>query len=114
MHAGFGGLHRIMLIMDRGGWAGQVIDLVGFDIERKGDVVPNDFKTMVIEHTLDVATRAREIIIHAEDIRALLEQTLAKVGAEKSGRLLRCGWIACAIPTSRRSVKRWRGDRRDV
>jgi hypothetical protein len=56
VHAGFGRLHRIVLVMDGGGGTGQILDLVGFDVERKGDIVPDDFKTMVIEHALDVTT----------------------------------------------------------
>src|SRR5262249_2201683 len=71
-------LHRIVLIMDRGSWAGQVIDLVGFNIERKGDVVPDDFKTAVVEQALEVTTRSGEIIVNANDVRPLLEQALAK------------------------------------
>jgi hypothetical protein len=47
--------------------------------------VPDDFKTMMIEHALDVTPRSGEIIIDADDIGALLEQTLAEMRAEKSG-----------------------------
>jgi len=85
VHTGLGGLHRIMLIMDGGCGAGQVVDLIGLKIERKRYIVPDDFKTMMIEHALDVTPRSGEIIIDANDIGALLEQTFAEVGAEKSG-----------------------------
>ena len=44
----------------------------------------NDLKTMVVKHALDVAC-AGKIIVDADNIGALLEQALAKVGAEKSG-----------------------------
>jgi hypothetical protein len=47
--------------------------------------VPDDFETMIIEHSFDVAPRPGEIIIDADYICALLEQTLAQVRAEKSG-----------------------------
>ena len=40
---------------------------------------------MMIEHALDVTTRPGEIIIDADDIGALLEQTFAEMGTEKSG-----------------------------
>lgn len=85
VHAGFGRLHRIMLIMDGGGGAGQIVDLIGLKIKRKRYIVPDDFKTMMIEHALDVTTRPGEIIIDADDIGALLEQTFAEMGTEKSG-----------------------------
>jgi hypothetical protein len=81
MHAGLSRLHRIMLIMDGRGGAGQVVNLVGLDIERKGDIVPDHFKTMVIEHVLNVTTCSGEIIINANDVRALLEQTLGQMRA---------------------------------
>ena len=71
--------------MDRGGGASQIVDLVGLEIERKRHIVPDHFKTMMIEHALDVTTCSGEIIIDANDAGALLEQTLAEVGAEKSG-----------------------------
>ena len=31
MHAGLGGLHGIVLVVDRRRWAGEVIDLVDLD-----------------------------------------------------------------------------------
>jgi len=71
--------------MDGGCGAGQVVDLIGLKIERKRYIVPDDFKTMMTEHALDVTPRSGEIIIDANDIGALLEQTFAEVGAEKSG-----------------------------
>jgi hypothetical protein len=85
VHTGFGRLHRIMLIMDGRGGAGQVVDLIGLKIERKRYIVPDDFKTTMIEHALDVTTGSSKIIIDANDIGALLEQTFAEVGTEKSG-----------------------------
>jgi hypothetical protein len=75
----------VVLIMDRRRRAGQIVDLVDFEIERKSHIVPDYFETMMIEHTLDVATCCGEIIINTNDASALLEQTFAKVRAEKSG-----------------------------
>src|SRR5262245_56244249 len=85
VHTGLGRLHRIVLIMNGGGGAGQVVDLIGLEIERKRHIVPDNLKAMMIEHALDVTTCPGEIIIDADDIGALLEQTLAEVRAEKSG-----------------------------
>ena len=77
VYAGLGRLHRVVLVVDRGGRAGQVkssqvVDLVGFEIERKRHVMPDDFKTMIIEHALDVTTCSGEIIVDADEISALL------------------------------------------
>jgi hypothetical protein len=41
MHAGLGGLHRIALVVDRGGRAGQIEDRVNLDVERERHVVPD-------------------------------------------------------------------------
>jgi hypothetical protein len=70
--------------MDGRGGAGQVVDLIGLKIERKRYIVPDDFKTTMIEHALDVTTGSSKIIINANDVGGLLEQTFAEVGAEKS------------------------------
>ena len=85
VYAGFRSLDWIVLVMDRGGGTGQIIDLISLDIERKCHVVADDFKPMIPEHDLDIAARASEIIINADDIGARLEQALAQVGAQKSG-----------------------------
>ena len=50
VHAGLGRLHRIVLIMDRRGGAGQIVDLIDLDIERKCHVVADQFEAMVVEH----------------------------------------------------------------
>ncbi len=39
MHAGLGGLHRVELVVDGGGRAGQVIDFVYLHVQGEGDVV---------------------------------------------------------------------------
>ena len=83
--AGLGGLHRIVLIMDRRGRTGQIVDLIHLDIERKRHVVAHQLEAVVIDHAIDVAACAGEKIIDADDVGAVLEQALAKMRAEKSG-----------------------------
>jgi len=46
-----------------------------------GDVVPQKLESLVIEKMLDVAPRAGEKIVHAQDVLSLRQQLLAKVGA---------------------------------
>ena len=48
-----------------------------------GDVVPQKLESFVIEKVLDVAARAGEKIVHAQDLLPPRQQLLAKVGAEK-------------------------------
>ena len=85
MDAGLGRLHRIVLIMDRGGRTSQIVDLIRLDIERKGHIVADQIEAVVIDHAIDVAACAGEIVIDADDIGAVFKQTLAKMRAEKSG-----------------------------
>jgi hypothetical protein len=70
--------------MDRRGGTRQIVDLVDFDIEREGHVMADKFKAMVIEQVIDVAARAGEKIIDADDAGAVLEQSLAKMRTQKS------------------------------
>jgi hypothetical protein len=54
VHAGLGGLHRVVLVVDGAGRAGQVVDLVHLDIQRKGDVVAHQLEARVVEQVGDV------------------------------------------------------------
>src|SRR4051794_12499325 len=64
-------LHGIVLIMNRGGGAGEIVDFVNFDIERKCDVMAHQFKPIVVEQMFDVPAAAGEEIIDTQDVRAL-------------------------------------------
>jgi hypothetical protein len=85
VHAGFGGLHGVELVVDRRGRAGQVIDLVDFDIEREGDVVAHQLEIRVVEEMGDVVLGAGEEVVETDDVVAFGEQTLAEMAAEEAG-----------------------------
>ena len=53
-HAGLGRLHRIFLIIDGAGRAGQVINLINLDIKREGDVMADDFKVRLAHKRQDI------------------------------------------------------------
>jgi hypothetical protein len=57
-----------MLIVNGGGRASQVVDLVNFDVERKGNVMAHHLEAMMIEQLLDIAPRACEEIIDAYNV----------------------------------------------
>ena len=44
VHAGLGGLHRIVLIVHRRSRASEIVDLVDFDKQRKGHIVAQQLK----------------------------------------------------------------------
>ena len=55
--AGLGRLHRIELIMDRRGRAGEIVDLVDLDIERKRDVVAQQLEMRIVEQIAMLCAR---------------------------------------------------------
>ena len=77
-------LNGIMLIVDRRGRAGEVVDLVDLDIERKGHVVAYGLEGRLAEQWFDVAARTCEIVIDAENLALLLEQSCAQMRAQKA------------------------------
>src|SRR5262249_47549483 len=85
VHARLRRLHGIVLVVNGRGRAGEVVDLVDLDIERKRHVVTHELEVVVIEQMLDIALRAGEEIIDANDVGAIREQTIAEVRAEETG-----------------------------
>ena len=74
VHAGLGGLHRIVLVVDRRGRAGEVEDLVDLDVEREGHVVAHQLEARVAEQVRDVALGAGEEVVDAQHVVALLDR----------------------------------------
>jgi hypothetical protein len=79
VHAGLGGLHRIVLIMNRRCRAGKIVDLIDLEIDRERHVVADKFEMLVIEQVLDIGARSGEKIVEAQNVGALIEQAFAKV-----------------------------------
>ena len=59
VHAGLGRLHRVVLVVDRRGRAGEVVDLVDLDVEREGHVVAHQLEARVAEQMRDVVACCR-------------------------------------------------------
>ena len=72
-----------MLIVDRRRRTGQVVNLIHLDIERKGDVMPDQLKVMLLEQMRDVAFIARIEIINTDNIITGLNQPITKMRATK-------------------------------
>jgi len=70
-----------MLIMDGRGWTGEIIDLVHFDIEGKGDVVPKQLEAWFVDEVRDVPTPPGEEVIDAENFMSEAQQAFAEVAA---------------------------------
>ena len=71
--------------MHRRGRAGQVVDAVGFHVQREGDVVAHHLEVVMVHQVRDVALAAGEVVVHTDDIVAVLQQPLAQVRTEKAG-----------------------------
>jgi len=84
VYAGFGGLHRIELVMDRRRRTRHVVDLVDFDVERECDVVANQLEVRVRQERHDIVARPGEEIVHAKHVVPILEQAFTQVRTEKS------------------------------
>jgi hypothetical protein len=83
--AGLGRLHGIVLVVDRAGRAGEVVDLVHLDVEREGHVVTNQLEQRVAHQVGDVALGAGEEIVDAEHVMAISQQSIAQVRAQEAG-----------------------------
>jgi hypothetical protein len=72
----FCGLHRIVLVLDRRRGTGQVVDFVDFDVQGKGDIVPQQFKARVCAQMFNVVLGSCEEIVHADDLITVGEQSI--------------------------------------
>jgi hypothetical protein len=85
MDAGLRRLYWIVLVVNGRSRAGEVVDLIDLNIERKSHVVPNKLEPMMVEHMINVALRASEEIVDAYDVPTISEQPLTEIRAEKAG-----------------------------
>ena len=85
MHRGLGRLHRIVLVVDRRGRAGEIVDLVDLDIERERHVVPHQLEMRIAEAGDDVVLVAGEVVVDAQHVVARRQQALAEMRAEEAG-----------------------------
>ena len=115
MHAGLGGLHRIVLVVDRRGRAGEVVDLVDLDVEREGDVVAHQLEMRIAQQMRDVVLAAGEEVVDAQHVVAVAQQALAQMRAEEAGAAghqhALCGVKAISVASApgRRQVARSAG-----
>ena len=84
MHTGFRRLYWIILVVDWGSRTGQVENLVHFHVKRKCDVVTQQIEPRVAQEMGNIALRSRVEIVRAQDVSALLDQSIAQMGTEES------------------------------
>ena len=77
-------LDRIGLVVQRGGWARKIVDLVHFHVQRKADIVPEHFKSRMTQQMSDILSRAGVEIIDTEHLMPFRKEPLAKMRAQKT------------------------------
>ena len=75
--AGFGGLHGIVLIVDRRCGTRQIVNFVHFDIQRKGNIVPDHLEIFMVKELFDISTDASKEIVDTHDYCSVGKQVLA-------------------------------------
>ena len=91
MHRRFGGLHRIVLIVNRGCGTGEVVDFIDLDVPaERSRHLAHEFEARVCKKMLNVALGPREKVVDAKDFMSIRQQPVNQMGAKKAGsRLLR-------------------------
>ena len=74
-----------MLVVNGRRGAGEVVDLVDLDIERKGHVVADELEARMIVQVFDVAFAAGEQVVGAQYLVALFKKPVAQMRSQKSG-----------------------------
>jgi uncharacterized protein (UPF0210 family) len=85
MNVHLGGLNRVVLVVNRRRRTRQVVDLIDLHIKREGNVVAKEFKIGIPYQRSDISLGPRIEIVDTEDIVSILEETLAEMGAQKTG-----------------------------
>ena len=84
MHTGFNRLNGILLIVDRRRGTCQIVNLIDFQIEGKGDIMADKLKMTVVHQMINIPLVSCEKIVNTDDIVSVLQKPLAEMGAEKT------------------------------
>ena len=57
--------------------AGEIVNLVNFEKNRLGHIVPDHLETMIVHQVKNVFLSARKIIVQADNIVAFIEKPFA-------------------------------------
>ena len=82
---GLRGLDGIELVMNGGCGTGKVINFIGFDIERKGNVVPDTLEIRMITEWDKIGFCPRVKVVDADHVVSLFQERATQVRSEKSG-----------------------------
>ena len=83
-HAGFDGFHGIILIMNGRSRTREIVNLVNFEKNRFGYIVPNQFKKMIVHQMQNIFLSAREKIVETNNFVAFIQKSFAKMRTDKA------------------------------
>ena len=83
-HARLHGLDRIVLVMNRRGGAGEIVDLIDFEQDRLDHIMAQQLETAVIEQVRDVLASPGKEVVEADHFVAFAQQSLAQMRADKT------------------------------
>src|SRR5262249_10158808 len=72
------GLDGELQVIHGAGWRGKVQDMVdgSVDLQRVGDIVPDEAEAIVVSQVLDVPQRPGDDVVYADDFVPALQKTL--------------------------------------
>jgi hypothetical protein len=73
------GFNRVILVVNRRGGTGEVVNLINFEKNGKGDVVSHELEVTLFKEMRDIPLPAREIIIEADDIMPFVHEPFTEV-----------------------------------
>ncbi len=79
-------LDRVAEVINRAGGRGEVQNVVNrlVDLKRMGNIVADKREARMAAKMFDVAQRARDEVVHADDIVAVFQETLAQMRADET------------------------------
>ena len=77
MHAGFCRLYRVVLVMYWRSGAREIVNFVHLNIQRECNVMPHQFKIILIQQVSNIVLTAGKEIIHTNDVMPLSDQSPA-------------------------------------
>ncbi len=82
-HGRLESLNRVVLVMAGSRRTSQIVNLIDFEPDRPGDIVPDHLEVRHVEQVGDIGLLAGEKIIQTDDVVALFDQPFAQMRSEK-------------------------------
>ena len=84
-HRCFDGFDRVVLVVARCGGAGEIVNFVDFQKDGHRHVVSDQLEIGPVQQVGYIGFLAREEVVEADNVMALVDQPVAEMGADKPG-----------------------------